>query len=43
MTDRNRELVPHSRSLVRERALTAGPGSEGWHVLDTKIAKDSFA
>ena len=42
MTDRNRELVPDSWSLVRERALTIGLGSEGWHILDTKIAKDEF-
>ena len=29
MTDRNRELVPHNWSLVRERALTTGLCSEG--------------
>ena len=31
MADRNRELVPDNRSLIRERALTTGPCSEGWH------------
>ena len=31
MTGRNRELVPDSCSLVRERALTTGLYSEGWY------------
>ena len=31
MTDRNRELVPHSWSLVRERPLITGLCSEGWY------------
>ena len=29
--DRNRQLVPDSWSLVRERALTTGLCSEGWY------------
>ena len=31
MADKNRELVPDNWSLVRERALTTGLCSEGWH------------
>ena len=31
MTDRNGELVPDNWSLVREKALTTGLRSEGWH------------
>ena len=31
MADRNRELVPDNWNLVRERALTTGLFSEGWH------------
>ena len=31
MTDRNRELVPDSWSLVRERSLTTGLCSVGWY------------
>ena len=31
MADRNRELVPGSWSLVRERALTTGLTVEGWY------------
>ena len=31
MTDRNKELVPHSWRLVRKIALTKGLCSEGWH------------
>ena len=31
MTDRNWELVPHSRNLVRERTLTTELCAEGWY------------
>ena len=31
MADRNRELLPDSWSLVRERALTTGVCVEGWY------------
>ena len=30
MADRNREMVPDSLSLVRERELATGLSSEGW-------------
>ena len=31
MTDSNRELVPHSWNLVRERTLTTELCAEGWY------------
>ena len=39
MTDRNRELVPKSWSLVRERALTTGLCSEGWYSKHSVVCR----
>ena len=40
MTDRNGELVPDNWSLVREKALTTGLRSEGWHSEHSGAGKE---
>ena len=39
MTDRNRELVPDSWSLVRERALTTWLCSERWYSEHSRVCR----
>ena len=40
LMDRNRELVPESWSLVRERVLTTGFHAEGWKILATWVSAE---
>jgi len=39
MADRNRELLPDSWNLVRERALTTGLCVEGWYCEHSGVCR----